>query len=352
MKRNIFTLKILKVFLIFCLAFAVIGTLPASSAQVEETLAVIERDTLQTRNFAPVINHEAMVVNLTGKALTVDIRSPFPAGKYIKDSSLAAFGKDSLLGAPLFSPFEAPVKEHMVLEKPALEEKGADISYYWNKVTIPAENAAIAQYDNYYGPVTAFYRPDGLDVEGLRVTGDYSVTKQDTMFRFKFVFTLKNSGTQDIDEMFFRFFLPNALALDEKGDLHTLVEPDEIWSSENLTVTISTIIDGFGNAARGIDATMEIGTLNAGAEIQGVLQIDFKKKVEEGDIFPIFNLLGRRKLTRLWPATIISGEAIKSVKSFHYLFYNLVITDSRLFKLKKDSIEVVASPPPSLIKTL
>jgi hypothetical protein len=307
----------------------------------EGEIAVIERDTIQTRNFVPVINHEAMIVNLTAHSLKIDIDSPLPGGKYRKDDPFAAFGRNSKLGAPTFSPFKVPIDDYIILEKPLLEEKDKMFSYYWRNVVLPPGQAVVAQYDNSYAPLKDFYRDFGMEIAGLLIGSQYSVEKRKDIYRLSLVLTLQNQGEQHIKEMLFRIFVPEALSLENRDEPLQLVKLKEIFASENLNVTTSSIVDGFGNTARGIDASLELDTLEAGASVQLALQIDCHKEAERGEIYPIMYIIGRRKLTRLWPPTIISGAYAKSERKFHYLLYNLVIGDRRIFRLDKSGITVV-----------
>jgi len=312
-----------------------------TEALAGETLAVIERDTIQTRNFVPVINHEAMIVNLTDKPIIADILSPLPAEKYSKDSPLAAFGRNSLLGAPMFSPFPVPSSGQIILEKPAVKLAGQQVVYAWEKTELPPAKAVIAQYDNFYGPKSDFYRDFGLEIARLQVISDYSVKKTKNTYRVLLNITLKNVGDQPIEEFFFRLFLPTDASLKGGGDMQALVGMEEVWASDHVNIGQSTIVDGFNRTASGIDASSQIGVIPAKSEVQCVIQMDCKKIAETGEIYPLLYLLGRQKLIRLWPGTEIKTEKdVGRKKEFQYLFYNLVIPDRFVFKLTREGIGV------------
>jgi hypothetical protein len=347
-KGKVFLGNRFKQVLLFCLITAMVGCFsgqpPGKTAR--EIIAVIERDTLQTRNFVPVINHDAMIVNLTHKAMTIEIHSAIPPGKYLKDSPHSAFGTDSLLGGPMFAPFTLPIKGHIILEKPKVNRMGKGVSYYWDNVVLPSGQAVRAQYDNYYGPASDFYFNHGMSISGLDIKSDYTVKvekekKEEILYQLGLHLTLENAGEQDVVEMFFRVFVPFALALEDKGDLHSLVEPVEIWFSENLKVATISLVDGFGNAARGVEASVQIGTLKTGDTFHCALQIDCSKKAKEGEIYPVMTLLGRRQLVRAWPATIVKGAPPETQEKFHYLLYNLVIGARRIFHIHKKGITVI-----------
>ncbi len=303
--------------------------------------ALVERDAIQTRNLIPVVNHAAMLVNMGKKEIIVSIHSPFPPGKYRHDSPFTAFGNDSLLGAPMFAPFTMPVKQTQVLEKPEAIVDDSGARFIWKEVKLLPEHAVMAQYDYYYGPPAVFFEDNGMDIAGVRLTQRYSVEETDGIYRFKFHIDMKNAGTEDLEEMFFRLFVPHAVLPDGGDTWKVLAEPVEIWSSDNLSVSESSIIDGFARAARGIDASVPIGIIKAGDEIRLVLQMDIKKKADTGIIYPIMNILGRRKSARLWPPTQITGLKPGPAKQFHYLFYNLVIADRFAWQLERSGVRIV-----------
>ncbi|UCH98435.1 MAG: hypothetical protein JSV88_16760 [Candidatus Aminicenantes bacterium] len=310
----------------------------------KETLAIIERDTLKTRNFVPVINHETMIVNLGDDALTIDIYSDIPRGKYIKDSPFTAFGRDSLLEEDIFSPFIVPVKSHIILGKPGVKKNGDRVSYYWENVSLPPGEARSAQYENDYGKADDFYFNDGIDIAGLHIKSYQTVEKpgkKETLYHLGISLFLENSSNRDITDMFFRVFIPTSLVLEDHGDLYFLVEPVQIRSSKNMTVTTGGMTDGFGNVTRGIDASVQTRILKAGASFGCALQIKCNKKAKKGEIYPVFSVRGRRERVRLWPASIIMGAPIEGRKKFHCMEYNLVIGAPFLFYMDKDKIAVI-----------
>lgn len=347
-KGMVFLGNRLKQVLLFCLIPAMVGCLserpPGKTAG--EIIAVIERDALQTRNFVPVINHDTMIVNLTPETMTIEIHSAIPPGKYLKDSPYSAFGTDSLLGGPMFAPFSLPIKGHIILEKPKVNRTDKGVSYYWDNVVLPSGQAVRAQYDNYYGPTSDFYFNHVMNISGLDIKSDYKVKVEkeergEILYQLGLHLTLENAGGQDVVEMFFRVFVPFALALEDKGDLHFLVEPVDIRFSDNLKVTTISLVDGFGNAARGVEASVPIGTLKPGGTFSCVLQIDCTQKAKEGEIYPVMTILGRRQLVRAWPATIVKRVPPGTQKKFHYLLYNLVIGARRIFHINKRGITVI-----------
>ncbi len=303
-------------------------------------LVMIERDTIQTRNLVPVINHAALIVNPGSEPLRVSIESPLSMPQYSENSPLAAFGEDSLLGAPMFAPFAVPYEKCLVLEKPELRKVEQGFAYAWKDVPIAAKQAAMAQYDNYFGPIGRFFRPDGLEFSGLKLIEEYTIQRKGAEYDLHFTIILKNTGGQDIDEAFFRLFLPTALVMEGEPPYQPLIEVDEIWGGEKIGVDTSTMVDGTGRTAKGIDASIPIGRIPRGQEYRFVLQLKMKI-VTDNFLLPLLTILGRSPGNRCWPPTRLPDPAVQPEKRFNYLFYNLVIGDRFAIELKSGNARIV-----------
>jgi hypothetical protein len=107
-----------------------------------ERLYVIERDTLQTRNFTPIINHETMLFNLGDRPLSLELNSSIPAGKFVKGKYYPAFLEESLLPDPLFSPIEVAPKKTSYLAKPEIKTAGDKTTFVWKKVASTTTTSA------------------------------------------------------------------------------------------------------------------------------------------------------------------------------------------------------------------
>ncbi|MCI0470137.1 MAG: hypothetical protein L0Y73_00600, partial [Candidatus Aminicenantes bacterium] len=205
----------------------------------------------------------------------------------------------------------------------------------------PPQVAVIAQYDNPYGAKSDFHRGYGLEIAKLQVIGAYSVKKNKDLYRLLFDITLKNQGDQPIEEFFFRIFIPTEVKPKEGDEWQILLSADEVWASEHINISNSTIVDGFNRTAQGIDASCQVGTIPAGAITQFIIQMDCRKKAAIGEIYPLLYLLGRQQLFRLWPETELAPAVDPGKqKKFHYLFYNLVIPDRFMFRLTSEGIGV------------
>jgi hypothetical protein len=322
---------------IMAIFFAVSETF---SAPADKRVAVIERDTIQTRNFVPVVNHHALVANLSEQSLVVSIESPLLVGLYRKDGYLSAFGYDSLLGTPLFAPFTLPIEKEIQLPKPTLQYVLGAPRYIWNEARMEAKQAVVAQYDNYFGPASQFRRSDGLTVIHWRIIQRYDLKSAGETYDFRLNLELVNQGKEDIEEAFFRIFIPEAVALPGQNELTPIILTEDAWASESMGLARSSMSDGQGNATQGIDASQLLGVLKPGQPVPLVIRMRFHQKKTQGQIFPVLTILGRQKETRIWPATEVRGAERDEQKSFHYLFYNLVIAEDWAIFLNNKKVEI------------
>jgi hypothetical protein len=331
------------------LGLLLISTTGCSAAQAEETpLYVIERDTLQTRNFVPIINHETMVVNLGEAGLSLQLASPVPAGKNRTGPFYPAFLEDSLLPDPLFSPLEVAPEKVSYLDRPQLVEKEGAHAFVWKQVDLPAREATIAQYDNYLGEPDFYRRPAGLDIYGLKINSRYqAIELQNGRWELAFTYTLANSTASDISDLSLEIFLPLTRHSEDDEDEtgSVLLSPDQICSSPNLEVARMTRADGFGRPAAGLSALLRIEALSAGEQRSFFIKVSGRREERTGTLWPILSLRGRSLQAPVWPPTRI--EAVPSAKEgrFSYLSYNLVLQDSRVLELSPAGFRVETAPP-------
>jgi hypothetical protein len=331
------------------LALLLISTTGCGAAQAGDArLYVIERDTLQTRNFVPIINHETMVVNLGEAGLSLQLASPVPAGKNRTGPFYPAFLEDSLLPDPLFSPLEIAPEKVSYLDRPQLVEKTGAHTFVWEQVGLSAREAIIAQYDNYLGEPAFFRRPEGLDIYGLKINSRYQAKKlENGKWELAFTYTLVNETASDISDLSLEIFLP-LTRLSEYGEDETgrvLLAPDQICSSPNLEVARMTRADGFGRPAAGLSALLRIDALNAGDQRSFFIKVSGRREERTGTLWPILSLRGRSLQPAVWPPTRI--EAVPSAKEgrFSYLAYNLVLQDSRMLELSPAGFRIETAPP-------
>lgn len=311
-------------------------------------LYVIERDTLQTRNFVPIINHETLVVNLGEAGLSLQLTSPVPAGKNRTGPFYPAFLEDSLLPDPLFSPLEVAPDKVSYLERPQQVEKEGAHAFVWKPVELRAREAVIVQYDNYLGEPDFYRRPAGLDIYGLKINSRYQATETENgKWQLAFTYTLANETSSEISDLSLEIFLPlTRHSEDDEDDAgRVLLAPDQICSSPDLEVARTTRADGFGRPAAGLSALLRIETLKAGEQRSFFIKVSGQRDEPTGTLWPILSLRGRSLQPAVWPPTRI--DAVPAVKEgrFSYLAYNLVLQDSRVLELSPAGFRVETAPP-------
>ncbi len=323
--------------------------LPLPLTQTDEaqstqpSILVIERDVPQTRNFVPVINHEAMIVNLSEEDLTIDIKSPVPKELYVIGEFYPAFMEMSLLSEPRYYPYEVEISDYTLLDRAAIEENDEEVIFHWRGVRIAPGKAVIAQYDNYFGDVTQFYREDGLALFDLFIHTSYSASFQSGEALFALSYDMENRGKEDMEFVEFRLFFPDITFLGEENAPTKMVEVTELSVSPNVEPYRGFICDGFGNTAEGTIFPVSVGRLKPEEHYKFFVKVKGIKKMERGEIYPLVTVRYRMAGERIWPPTIVSSEKSLEMKNFYYHYPSLVFPDRKLFKLGPKSVEVVES---------
>lgn len=323
------------VFLAF-MTFITVPVWPANSADKEPLpVYVIERDTLQTRNFTPIINHQTMVVNLGERPLSLSLSSRFPKHMDKKGDGYPAFLDDSLISDPLFTPLEITPKKVSYLVQPEITVGAADVSYLWNKVVLPPGESVVAQYDNYYGEQDYYWKDYGFDFHGLRVKTDYSAQPQKNgQVELTLSFEITNTTNDAVQDLGLGVFVPVQQLLKDRSV--TFLKLEKICTSANIEASKLTKADGFGEAAEGVAASISIKELQPGKQEKFFLCISGSHPVEAVTSWPIVTVTGRSIRTAIWPATTVSTETPINEARFSYLSYNLVIKDHQRFRLSGD----------------
>lgn len=304
-----------------------------------ERLYVIERDTLQTRNFTPIINHETMLFNLGDRPLSLELNSSIPAGKFVKGKHYPAFLEESLLPDPLFSPIEVAPKKTSYLAKPEIRTAGDKTTFVWKKVAIPPGEAMIAQYDNYLGEPSLYWSKDGLDVFGLTIRTSYSTQSKAGDGMVSFDYELANATGSELSDLMLDVFIPLRLIGETKET--TLLELKEISFSPNAEIAQVTKADGFGRATSGVSIILWSRSLAQNDKLHFFLRLIGGRTTETGEIWPIIAIRGRSLQQPLWPPTRIKMEEKVNEGRFSYVAYNLVIQDSRVLRISPQAITVV-----------
>ncbi|MBA4390391.1 MAG: hypothetical protein C0399_05590 [Syntrophus sp. (in: bacteria)] len=330
----------LKTFIIILVLLPLLLLQSAAAADKEPLpLYIIERDTLQTRNFTPIINHQTMVVNLSESSLTLEVTSKFPLEKYRKGNGYPAFLDDSLLPDPLFSPIEVTPKKTSYLARPDIITGTKDISFIWKKVLLLPGEAVVGQYDNYFGEEGHFWRNDGFDFLGVKVKTDYRVLPlKGNLTELSLGYEIINQTDQTIKDFAFGIFVPVKQIL--KDSEVTFFELERICTSPNVEASRITKSDGFGEAADGVGAGINVKELVPGKGTKFFLSIAGTQVAKKGTIWPIISLTGRNMQSTAWPQTTIIADSAISEGRFSYLSYNLVIKDRLIFNMLPEGFKI------------
>ncbi len=293
---------------------------------------VIERDTLQTRNFTPIVNHQTMVVNLSDKPLTVALTSVFPTRLHLKGNGYPAFLDDSLLSDPLFSPLEVVSKKTTYLPQPQIITQGENVSYSWNKLPLPPGESMVAQYDNYFGEHDYYWRKDGFELHGISVKSDYTIKPQKHgVIELGLRFDITNHSADAIQDFNLGVFVPVHRLLKEKNI--KILKLEKICTSANIEASRLTKADGYGEAAEGVGASISIKDLQPGDTEKFYLYLSGGQTAEDVTSWPILTITGRSIRPPIWPATTVTTDSPANQGRFSYLSYNLVIKDRLRFRL-------------------
>ncbi len=300
---------------------------------------ILERDTLQTRNFTPVINHQTMLVNLGERPLTLDLKSAFPNKFYKKGDGYPAFLDDSLIADPVFSPFEIAPKKVSYLPRPDIIVDPQNTSFIWSKVELPDSEAVVAQYDNYYGEQNCFWRESGFDFEGIQVKTDYAVqTDKNGRITISLSFLISNNSNYDVQDFNLGVFVPVRQLL--KDSEVSILETEKICTSANVEASRITKSDGFGEAADGIAAAISVKEFTTEMQKKFSLSISGIPSKKTAISWPILTVTGRSIRPGIWPSTVIKTDTLINQGSFSYLSYNLVIKDRQYFKISPQNSTV------------
>lgn len=299
----------------------------------DATLVMVERDVPQTRNFDPIVNHEAMVVNISPAPVVVDIVSPIPEGFNVAGKFYPAFENESLLGVPIESPFDLKIDKYQVLGKPEIVTEGARTEFVWRRVRIGPNEAAVAQYDNYFGPRDRFSTEYGVSVADLDVRCSYSVETRGHEATFKLDYRLRNLGRHPLEYLMVGVFLPDTV-LAESGE-QQLVRVAEVSAPPSVDVDRTSMSDGLGRMAQGSDFYIREKELPPGKEIACSLRVR-GTVTGSGDIYPLMTIQAKSEGDRLWPETRLVRESPIELKTFYYRHLSLVIPDPHHFRVEPD----------------
>jgi hypothetical protein len=308
------------------------------------SVLVVERDVPQTRvGFDPVVNHEALVANLSDETIKVDIESPVPSGLYVVKKFFPAFGQKSLLAIPMEFPEKVEVSNYKVLERPLIDTKKGKTVFRWKDVFIAPREGVIAQYDNYSGPLSQFYTDAGIRVLGLDVRSTYKASAIDGGggVVFDLYYELENRGKEEMKGIMMDLILPDTVYNDETGPPVQLFEMADAVASPEIKIMRGLLGDGFGKAAEGVIFTIAIDSLKPGSSRSLWMKVIGKKPAKQGKSYPLISFQGQTKGSPLWPSTNVKTQKKLRVSRYSYQYANLILPDKRLFSFEPTGVRVV-----------
>lgn len=317
---------------------------PSAAVQGNPSILLIERDVPQTRvGFEPVINHEALIVNLSDKTVEIDIESPIPKGLYVVKKFYPTFGQESLLAMPIYYPQKVKISSYKILERPSIEKRNEETVFRWANVSIKPGQAVIAPYENYFGNLSQFYTREGLRVLELFVHTSYDVSLKDGGKRviFNLNYNLENKGENDVEDVLMDVILPDVVYPEGEKSEIKLFDTTETTTSSQVKFHRGMLGDGFGKAATGTIFTANIPKIKSGEANKLWMKVEGKKGADRGESYPLFTFQFRMKGPPIWPQTILKSKKKFEIEKFYYRHVNLVIPDSKLFRFGSQKIEVI-----------
>lgn len=328
-----------------CIASMASDSNPSAMAQDKPSILLVERDVPQTRvGFEPIINHEALIANLSDKTIEIDIESPIPKGLYIVKKFYPTFGQESLLAMPIYFPQKVKITSYKILERPSIERRNEEIVFRWANVSIPPGQAVIAPYENYFGNLSQFYIKGGLRVLELHVYTSYDVSLKDGGKRviFNLNYNLENKGENDVEDLLMDVILPDVVYPEGEKSEIKLFDTTETTASSQVKFHRGMVGDGFGKAATGTIFTANISKIKPGEANKLWMRVEGKKGADRGECYPLFTFQFRMKGPPIWPRTILKSKKKLEIERFYYRQSNLVIPDSKLFRFGPQRIELVS----------
>jgi len=319
------------------------GDSSKSAKKQASNILVIDRDVPQTRvGFEPVVNHEAMVVNLSDKTVTVDIESPIPRGLYVEKKFFPAFGNDSLLSLPMHFPEKVAVSDYKILERPIIDRKNGETVFRWKNVAIPPKQAAIAQYDNYMGPRSQFYTGEGLRILGLDIRNSHkaSVIDGGKAVVFEIYYDFENRGHEEVKSVLMDLILPDKIFGEEGKEPVNLFDVTDAVASPEIKIMRGMLGDGFGKPAEGTIFTFAVDAIKPGKSVGFWIKVIGKKMAGEGSSYPLLSFQGQTDGSPVWPPTQVKSNKQLNITRYSYRYANLILPDKRLFRFDPSGVRV------------
>ena len=307
----------------------------AASNPVESNTWIVERDMPQTRNLVPILNRTTMVAVGPGPAVTAAIDEQVQEIQIKPGPFWPNYGSNARMGVPVLVPEDFPSREPKLLETPLIKRKDNEVFLQWSDIKLAPGQGAMVHADTWLGPPDMFHTSQGLSFGDILVNTEYQVQQdKENSVILTCRIRLQNKHTEPVQGIDFSFFFPRALLDNETGQEIPLLEDFSFIANgfsdpQPLDLLIS---DGLGRGAWGPRCAVLKEILEPGKSIVCSLQVKGKIPTKEVVIVPLVSLTARIS-ARYWPSSRVEITPPGKVHYSDYTHFNLVVADSRLFRL-------------------
>ena len=242
----------------------------------------------------------------------------------------------------MYYPQQVEVKKYHDLERPIIGKRETEVIYTWNGVSLPPHEAAVVQLENYLGPVSMFYTPQGFDFSGLVVKTDYRCSSHRNNAHLSLHYDLQNVSRYKFEFLQLEVFFPDTIMMaGESGEDIQLFEVVQYCMSSNAHINKWIMDDGFRNQARGNSVLSRRRIFASGDHHRFFVTFSGKRKSKMGEIYPLLVLNCRMQGIKLLEPLIVQSKKNIRVGHFCYTEYVTSVPDSKLFKFDEEEIRVV-----------
>ncbi|MCK4762647.1 MAG: hypothetical protein KAW12_10660 [Candidatus Aminicenantes bacterium] len=317
-----------------------------SSAQ-ESEVWIVERDMPQSRNLVPILNRSILVASGPGVPAKCTIRWQLKKINIEPGPFWPVFGGRAKMGAPVSVPENFPCREPRTLEKPQIIQKEQEALLQWAGIELADGEGAAVYADTYLGPADMYHTGSGLRFGDIEIETEYrGQTPGPGQVGLQCKITIRNKSDTPVDALDFSFFFPRAL-LDNKTGAGIPLIKDFAYAAEGFSDSRPLdllISDGLARPAWGPRCVLKRDSLAPGESISCSLTVTGKLLEEVVLIVPLVSLVARTP-ARYWPSAQVEISPPGKVNYADYTHFNVVVADSRLFRLSSSGAAVEASSP-------
>lgn len=325
-----------------------------STAAEESITWIVERDMPQTRNLIPVLNRTILISSGPGVPLECTVTRHVKEASIRKGPFWPAYGKYARMSSPVLVPEGFPCPEPHVLAAPQIAGKGENVQLKWSGIKLMNGEGVAIHSDTWLGPPDMYHSDKGLNFGDIAVDTNYTAAiAQETetadgavSVRFTCKITVTNRHSEPAESVEFSFLFPRALMDNETGQEIPLLE-EFTYTAEGFTDPEPLdllVCDGLARPAWGPRCLVTGKNLAPGESFSCSLTV--KGKITGGEVLivPLVSLIARIP-ARYWPSSEIQITPPGKLHYSDYTHFNLVVPDSRLFRVSKDKVSVEPSSP-------